>query len=336
MGNENVANDDVVIVGEEEKKVVIVECAEKWVKESASDMPHGGFMLAARRCCVATQAGCCTVTNHNEESLLVHVSDRLNERERCTEWRLAARCAPPGDEEKTVALKERWRPAVSGYRQAVWGNFAWWHVHGWWLTCDDMSGEVHIQILSREDTSEVRRAGLRAGSSPFLFVYGDDRVIRYTGANVDTGGAEDVQATEYLITYGWGRLTTMRSLSWSMLNERERCTEWRLAARCAPPGDEEKTVALKERWRPAVSGYRQAVWGNFAWWHVHGWWLTCDDMSGEVHIQILSREDTSEVRRAGLRAGSSPFLFVYGDDRVIRYTGANVDTGGAEDVQATE
>jgi len=27
-------------------------------------------------------------------------------------------------------------------------------------------------------------------------VYGDDRVIRYTGANVDTGGAEDVQATE--------------------------------------------------------------------------------------------------------------------------------------------
>ncbi|QCD81772.1 hypothetical protein DEO72_LG2g2102 [Vigna unguiculata] len=35
-----------------------------------------------------------------------------------------------------------------------------------------------------------------AGSSPFLFVYGDDRVIRYTGADVDTGGAEDVQATE--------------------------------------------------------------------------------------------------------------------------------------------
>jgi len=31
---------------------------------------------------------------------------------------------------------------------------------------------------------------------PFLFVYGDDRVIRYTGADVDTGGAEDVQATE--------------------------------------------------------------------------------------------------------------------------------------------
>jgi len=33
-------------------------------------------------------------------------------------------------------------------------------------------------------------------NSPFLFVYGDDRVIRYTGADVDTGGAKDVQATE--------------------------------------------------------------------------------------------------------------------------------------------
>jgi len=29
-----------------------------------------------------------------------------------------------------------------------------------------------------------------------LCVYGDDRVIRYTRADVDTGGAEDVQATE--------------------------------------------------------------------------------------------------------------------------------------------
>jgi len=27
-------------------------------------------------------------------------------------------------------------------------------------------------------------------------VYGDDRVIRYTGADVDTGDAEDAQATE--------------------------------------------------------------------------------------------------------------------------------------------
>ena len=33
-------------------------------------------------------------------------------------------------------------------------------------------------------------------SSPFLFVIGDDRVIRYTGADDDIGDAEDAQATE--------------------------------------------------------------------------------------------------------------------------------------------
>ena len=33
-------------------------------------------------------------------------------------------------------------------------------------------------------------------SSPFLFVCGDDRVIRYTGADIDTGGAEDAQMAE--------------------------------------------------------------------------------------------------------------------------------------------
>jgi len=30
-------------------------------------------------------------------------------------------------------------------------------------------------------------------SSPFLFVFGDDRVTRYTGANGDTSGVEGVQ-----------------------------------------------------------------------------------------------------------------------------------------------
>jgi len=33
-------------------------------------------------------------------------------------------------------------------------------------------------------------------SSPFLFVYGDDRVTCYTGADVDTGDVEDAQAIE--------------------------------------------------------------------------------------------------------------------------------------------
>ena len=67
MGIENVANDDVMTIGEEEKRVVIKKYAEKWVKESAFDMPPGGFMLAARRCCVPTQAGCCTVVMREKD-----------------------------------------------------------------------------------------------------------------------------------------------------------------------------------------------------------------------------------------------------------------------------
>ncbi|QCE11071.1 hypothetical protein DEO72_LG10g2304 [Vigna unguiculata] len=36
-------------------------------------------------------------------------------------------------------------------------------VHGWWITCDGMSGQVHTRLLSCGDTSEVRRVGLRVG-----------------------------------------------------------------------------------------------------------------------------------------------------------------------------
>ena len=39
-------------------------------------------------------------------------------------------------------------------------------------------------------------------SSPFLFLCGDDRVIRYTGADVDAGGAEDVQIAEWGASMG--------------------------------------------------------------------------------------------------------------------------------------
>ncbi|QCE04036.1 hypothetical protein DEO72_LG8g2069 [Vigna unguiculata] len=123
---------------------------------------------------------------------------------------------PPGDSlsERGSALRgacrhgglEHFRLATCGLSQAeTLLSFASWFMDG--VTCDDMSGEVHIKLLSRGDTSgEVRRAGLRAGrfveagpragSSPFLFVCGDDRVIRYTGADVDTGGAEDAQMAE--------------------------------------------------------------------------------------------------------------------------------------------
>ncbi|QCE03879.1 hypothetical protein DEO72_LG8g1908 [Vigna unguiculata] len=158
--------------------------------------------------------------------------DRRSVSELCMGWRLAARWGPPGGDGKTVGLGGRWRLAVSEYRQAVWNSFAWRpgrFMDG--VTCDDMSGEVPIKLLSRGDTSgEVRSVGLRAGGfieqdyerggssrqdhervgscehqipefkankySPFLFVCGDDRVIRYSGADVDTGGAEDVQMAE--------------------------------------------------------------------------------------------------------------------------------------------
>ena len=42
-------------------------------------------------------------------------------------------------------------------------------------------------------------------SSPFLvcvFVFGDDRVTRYTGADIETGGAEDDQPTEWGLAMG--------------------------------------------------------------------------------------------------------------------------------------
>ncbi|QCE06061.1 hypothetical protein DEO72_LG9g1070 [Vigna unguiculata] len=142
--------------------------------------------------------------------------------------------APGG---KVCSARSSLENSGSGRRLALGSG----KVHGWWITCDDMSGEVHIKLLSRGDTSKVSSyvpcsrlrdatcgevwgwritcVGLRAGrsveqdyewggykalglrswprtNSPFLFVYGDDRVIRYTGADVDTGDAEDAQATK--------------------------------------------------------------------------------------------------------------------------------------------
>ncbi|QCE03639.1 hypothetical protein DEO72_LG8g1664 [Vigna unguiculata] len=139
---------------------------------------------------------------------------------------------------------------------------------------------------------------------------------------------------KHLINHDWGRLTTGRSPYWSI----------RVSDSLSVRGS-----ALRGAWQHGV--LRQAVTRKQWGWEDAGAWrfmdgVTCDDMSGEVHIKLLSRGDTSEVRRAGLRAGrfveagpragSSPFLFVCGDDRVIRYTGADVDTGGAEDAQMAD
>jgi len=37
-------------------------------------------------------------------------------------------------------------------------------------------------------------------SSPFLFVYGDDRVIRYTGADADTSDINRCKLTSTIVT----------------------------------------------------------------------------------------------------------------------------------------
>ncbi|QCD93976.1 hypothetical protein DEO72_LG5g2053 [Vigna unguiculata] len=162
------------------------------------------------------------------------LATRVCSARRCSKYNVAGRALAPGGWQIPTGGLGLCRLAVLGI--APGGCCAMsGYVHGWWLTCDDMSGEAHIQLLSCGDTSEVRRAGLRAGrfveqdyergdvykrqrlrdatcgevrggwitcvrlradSSPFLSVYGNDRVIRYTGADVDTGDAEDVQATK--------------------------------------------------------------------------------------------------------------------------------------------
>ncbi|QCD99602.1 hypothetical protein DEO72_LG7g886 [Vigna unguiculata] len=87
-------------------------------------------------------------------------------------YRLAVLSLPPGDDKD------------SGTRCCV--GFGW------------LRGKRLGRIGKDIDSHTSREMGKFGGYrfSPFLFVYGDDRVIRYTGANVDTGGAEDVLATE--------------------------------------------------------------------------------------------------------------------------------------------
>ncbi|QCD89625.1 hypothetical protein DEO72_LG4g571 [Vigna unguiculata] len=112
-------------------------------------------------------------------------------------------------------------------------------------------------------------------SAPFRFVCGDARVIRYTGADIDTGGAKEVQMAEH-----------------------------RLAVQALLPGG-----SLE------MSNCSYAV----SYTHLK------EKMQALSLIHILL-----------FYFLSSPFLFVCGDDRVIRYTGADIDTGGAKEVQMAE
>ncbi|QCD99432.1 hypothetical protein DEO72_LG7g713 [Vigna unguiculata] len=71
-------------------------------------------------------------------------------------------------------------------------------VRNWWITCVRLRAGRSVE---QDYKRKVRRAELRtgrfveaeplAGSSSFLFVIGDDRVIRYTGADDATGDVVD-------------------------------------------------------------------------------------------------------------------------------------------------
>ncbi|QCD96550.1 hypothetical protein DEO72_LG6g1256 [Vigna unguiculata] len=61
---------------------------------------------------------------------------------------------------------------------------------------DELQDEAMLEVGDNLNVSEPALDRRLAARSPFLFVCGDDRVIRYTGADVDTGGAEDVQMAE--------------------------------------------------------------------------------------------------------------------------------------------
>ncbi|QCD79359.1 hypothetical protein DEO72_LG1g2998 [Vigna unguiculata] len=53
-----------------------------------------------------------------------------------------------------------------------------------------------LTCVRKLDSVYVTGVASSGTGSPFLFVYGDDRLIRYTRADVDTGDAEDPKATE--------------------------------------------------------------------------------------------------------------------------------------------
>ncbi|QCE04632.1 hypothetical protein DEO72_LG8g2669 [Vigna unguiculata] len=200
---------------------------------------------------------------------------------------------------KTEGLRERWRLAV----------------HGWWLTCNDMSGEVYIQLLSRGDTSEVGELGSprqdMQGLVPFVCsrLSLRQRMFGLGERSSRLGELASVAGVSVLVVAStdgsrWISLLSVSLTSLVVLGRYGLCSYLG-----TPPGVTEGNESSTR----------------------------CISIHGSGHVIEME-----EVRRAGLRAGrfveagpragrSSPFLFVYADDRVIRYTGADVDTGDAED-----
>ncbi|QCE15477.1 hypothetical protein DEO72_LG11g2488 [Vigna unguiculata] len=181
---------------------------------------------------------------------------------------------------------------------------------GSWMkvTRDDMSGEVHIQLLSCENTSKVGSYGsahtremLRAGSENVWFYRpsepGSLRLENQGRENIGTstfrpGEGSEIWATVYLA-----------QVSASRLSEKSSAVVFELVHLAHPRG-----FRLSENSRL--------------------FFVEC--------LTCRLGEGVDVRRMGGTRLSDSPFLFVYGDDRVILYTGADGVSGDAENAQATE
>ncbi|QCE06799.1 hypothetical protein DEO72_LG9g1813 [Vigna unguiculata] len=208
--------------------------------------------------------------------------------------------------------------------------------------CCEHEGTWLVDHICWTTGGQIRRVGLRVGRfieagpragmfvSPFLFVIGDDRVIRHTGADDDTGDAEAAQATNGSgkgLAPG-GEEVPPGGLHW-----------FRLAALGVAPSDNAADYDLFTLvWRYKRGRFVCSV-------------LTlerCCEHEGTWLVDHICWTTGGQIRRVGLRVGRfieagpragmfvSPFLFVIGDDRVIRHTGADDDTGDAEAAQATK
>ncbi|QCE03163.1 hypothetical protein DEO72_LG8g1185 [Vigna unguiculata] len=124
----------------------------------------------------------------------------------CHTWRLVAECGLPGDRLQNRGFAMTWRLAVRLVPLGGLGRFRLAALRlRWAIILLFMDGGEHVIILRggsypvtlvwgyERDRFAEKLWGV---SSLFLFVIGDDHVIRYTGADDDTGDVVDAQTTE--------------------------------------------------------------------------------------------------------------------------------------------
>ncbi|QCD87572.1 hypothetical protein DEO72_LG3g2109 [Vigna unguiculata] len=111
----------------------------------------------------------------------------------CNNWHLAVRWDPPGGRGAVNVLL---RQTIVLQIMTCGGSYpvtlAWGYERGRFV-CSVLTLE---RCYVRGGMGLVDHMCWTTSSSPFLFLYGDDRVIRYTGADIDTCDVDDAQATE--------------------------------------------------------------------------------------------------------------------------------------------